>query len=61
MLLRLQRGEPIVYLHAYNVSHGIEDHDLVEVWNDVGNFKARAKITNAMHPTLRFSQLEYLP
>jgi nitrate reductase alpha subunit len=58
MLLRLQRGEPIVYLNAYKVCHGIKDHDLVEVWNDVGNLKARSKITTAMHPTLRFPQLD---
>jgi len=50
-LLRLQRGEPVVYLNPGDArERGIEDHDYVEVWNDLGAFVARAMITPGMRP-----------
>jgi nitrate reductase alpha subunit len=50
-LLRLQRGEPVVYLNAADaLQRGIGDHDLVRVWNDVSAFVARAKPTAAIRP-----------
>jgi DMSO reductase family type II enzyme molybdopterin subunit len=51
MMLRLQRGEPIVMLNdEVAEAHGIEDHGLVRVWNDLGEFEARAKLTGAIRP-----------
>jgi DMSO reductase family type II enzyme molybdopterin subunit len=50
-LLRLQRGEPVVYLNAADAQRrGIADHDFVRVWNDVSAFVARAKPTGAIRP-----------
>jgi len=51
LLLRLQRGEPVVFLNIIDSrARGINDHDLVRVWNDLGNFEARAKLTGAIRP-----------
>ena len=50
-MLRLQRGEPIVYLNDDDArERGIGDHDLVKVWNDVNDFIARARVTGAIQP-----------
>ncbi len=50
-LLRLQRGEPVVYVNAADArSRGIRDNDLVRVRNDVSAFVARAKPTGAIRP-----------
>ncbi len=49
MMLRLQRGEPIVYLSSKQAGdRKIKDHELVRVWNDIGEFFARAVITDTM-------------
>ncbi len=51
MLLRLQRGEPVVYLSAHDAApRGIADHDLVRVRNDLGAFVLRAKIASYVRP-----------
>jgi DMSO reductase family type II enzyme molybdopterin subunit len=51
LMLRLQRGEPIVYLSVGDAKkRGIKDHDLVRVFNDVGSFEIRAKISPATVP-----------
>jgi nitrate reductase alpha subunit len=51
LMLRLQRGEPVVYLNARDArERGIADHALVRVWNDLGEFQARAKLTGAIRP-----------
>jgi nitrate reductase alpha subunit len=51
LMLRLQRGEPLVYLNDRDArAKAIADHDLVRVWNDLGSFVARAKLTGAIHP-----------
>lgn len=51
LMLRLQRGEPVVFLNeAVARDRGIADHEYVRVWNDVGAFVARAKLTGSMHP-----------
>jgi anaerobic selenocysteine-containing dehydrogenase len=51
LMLRLQRGEPVVYLNSGDArSKGIADHDLVRLWNDVGDFRARAKLSGALQP-----------
>ena len=51
LMLRLQRGEPVVYLNRGDASaRGIADHDWVRVWNDVGSFEARAIPTGGIRP-----------
>jgi DMSO reductase family type II enzyme molybdopterin subunit len=50
-MLRLQRGEPVVYLNADDArARSIADNDLVRVRNDVSAFVARAKPTGAIRP-----------
>ncbi|ELZ32549.1 respiratory nitrate reductase alpha subunit apoprotein [Halogeometricum pallidum JCM 14848] len=44
-LLRLQRGEPVVYLHPEDAAErGIEDGDAVEVFNDLAEVELQAKL-----------------
>ncbi|QIB74353.1 molybdopterin-dependent oxidoreductase [Halogeometricum borinquense] len=44
-MLRLQRGEPIVYINPDDAAErGIEDGDTVEVFNDLGAVEVQAKI-----------------
>jgi nitrate reductase alpha subunit len=51
LMLRLQRGEPLVFLNAEDArERGISDHDLLRIWNDVGEFQARAALTGAIRP-----------
>jgi len=50
-LLRLQRGEPIVFLSAEDAAErSIQDGDPVRVHNDVGSFELQAKVTPAVRP-----------
>lgn len=50
-LLRLQRGEPVVYVNADDArARSIRDNDLVRVRNDVSAFVARAKPTGSIRP-----------
>jgi len=49
LMLRLQRGEPIMYMNDEDAAErGIEDHEIVEVFNDVGSFKVHIKTTPLM-------------
>jgi DMSO reductase family type II enzyme molybdopterin subunit len=51
LLLRLQRGEPVVYLSLADARRrGIADHDLVRVRNDLSAFVARAKLCGSIRP-----------
>jgi len=51
LMLRLQRGEPVVYLNPADCrSRGISDGDLVRVHNDLGGFEALAKVAGAIRP-----------
>ena len=51
LMLRLQRGEPIVFVNDKDAARrGIGDHDVVRVWNDIGAFEARAVPTGAIRP-----------
>jgi anaerobic selenocysteine-containing dehydrogenase len=51
LMLRLQRGEPVVYVNDRDArGRGIRDHDLVRIWNDLGSFVARAKLTGGIRP-----------
>lgn len=50
-LLRLQRGEPVVYISQRDAAaRGIRDHDLVRVRNDLGSFVLRAKTAAYVQP-----------
>jgi len=50
-LLRLQRGEPYVWLNPATArSRGLAEGDAVRVFNDVGEFHARAKLMPAVPP-----------
>jgi DMSO reductase family type II enzyme molybdopterin subunit len=51
LMLRLQRGEPVIYLNGGDaLVRGVADHDLVRVWNDLGSFQARAIPTGVIRP-----------
>ncbi|MBW2371211.1 MAG: hypothetical protein JRF70_01650, partial [Deltaproteobacteria bacterium] len=51
MMLRLQRGEPVVCLNRDQArARGIADHDLVRVKNDLEAFVARAKLSEGIRP-----------
>jgi DMSO reductase family type II enzyme molybdopterin subunit len=50
-LLRLQRGEPVVYLNDRDAAErGVNDHDLVRVHNDLGAVVMRAKLARYVRP-----------
>ncbi|MDS0276963.1 molybdopterin-dependent oxidoreductase [Halomicroarcula sp. S1AR25-4] len=50
-MLRLQRGEPVVYLNPDDAEErGIEDGDTVEVFNDLGSVEVQAKIYPSSEP-----------
>jgi len=50
-MLRLQRGEPVVYMNDQDARElGIADHDWVRVSNDLGELLAHAKVTAAIQP-----------
>ena len=51
---RLQRGEPFIYINPLlAATKQIEDNDLVRVFNGLGEFFARAKLT----PSVRDDQI----
>lgn len=50
-MLQLQRGEPVAYMSAADAqARGIGEHDRVKVFNDVGFFFVRVKISPAVQP-----------
>jgi len=50
-LLRLQRGEPCMWISTEDArERGIADGDRIEVFNDVGRFVTRAKLSPAAQP-----------
>ena len=50
-LLRLQRGEPVMYISTQDAeTRGLQDHDLAWVQNDVGGFKVRVKLAPSVQP-----------
>lgn len=51
LLLRLQRGEAAVFVAGPDArERGIADGDLVRLWNDVGEFVVRTKVSEAVQP-----------
>ncbi len=50
-LLRLQRGEPVMYISQQDArARGLKDHDVAWVHNDVGGFKVRVKVAPGVQP-----------
>jgi len=51
LMLRLQRGAPIIYINPADAkARDIRDGDVVEVFNDVGHCRLHALVTPAMQP-----------
>jgi len=51
LMLRLQRGEPTVHLNPDDArGRGISDHDWIRVRNDLGSFRARARVIPGIRP-----------
>ena len=51
MLLRLQRGEPAVWMHPGDMAErGLEDHDKIRVHNAHGEFEARVQPAERIQP-----------
>lgn len=51
MLLRLQRGEPSMWMAVEDArARGVSDHELVTVRNDHGEFRVRARLSAAVAP-----------
>jgi len=51
LMLRLQRGEPLLYVAAADAAQrGIRDGDQVRVFNDHGSFQAMAKVAGSVQP-----------
>jgi nitrate reductase alpha subunit len=50
-MLRLQRGSPVAYMSQVDArERGISDHDRIRVYNDVGEFALRAKVSPTVQP-----------
>ena len=51
----LQRGEPDIYVNPDDAAErGIEDGDLIRIYNDFGNFVAMAHVSSMMQPRQLF-------
>jgi len=49
--LALEHGEPAMWISAADArARGIQEHDLVRVYNDIGEFLVRAKVSPAVRP-----------
>jgi DMSO reductase family type II enzyme molybdopterin subunit len=50
-LLRLQRGEPVIYMNDHDAtSRGLGDNDRARVYNDVGEFEVLVKVSPTVRP-----------
>ena len=50
-MLQLQRGEPVLYISSRDAAErGVQDHDLVTVYNEAGSFRIHAKLSPAVQP-----------
>jgi anaerobic selenocysteine-containing dehydrogenase len=51
LLLRLQRGEPVMYMSTVDAkARGIKDAETVRVWNDLDSFQVMVKLSPALRP-----------
>ena len=55
LLLRLQRGEPIIYLNTDEAKTlGIEDGGWSELYNDLGRMRMRVKVSSMVRPGVAY-------
>ncbi|MCP4276210.1 MAG: molybdopterin-dependent oxidoreductase [Gammaproteobacteria bacterium] len=55
LLLSLQRGEPDIYINPDDAAaRGIEDGDLIRIYNDFGDFVAMAHVSPGLQPNTMF-------
>ncbi len=55
LLLSLQRGQPDVYVNPTDATaRGIQDGDMIRVYNDFGDFKAMAHVSSNTQPQTLF-------
>ena len=55
LMLSLQRGEPDIYVNPDDASaRGVEDGDLIKVFNETGSFIAMAHVSAAIQPGMTF-------
>jgi DMSO reductase family type II enzyme molybdopterin subunit len=51
IILGLQRGEPVAFVSAEDAqSRGVKDGEIVELYNDVGNFRIQAAASPSVRP-----------
>jgi DMSO reductase family type II enzyme molybdopterin subunit len=51
LTLELERGEPVMFMSAFDaMRRRIENHDLVRVYNDIGEYLIRVKVSPAVRP-----------
>ena len=51
MLLRLQRGEPAGWMNPKDMeARGLEDHDMIRIFNDHGEFELHVHRADRMQP-----------
>ena len=51
VILQTHRGEPLVEVSPVDAAgRGVEDDDLIRVYNDIASFAARAKVSAAVRP-----------
>ncbi len=55
LLLRLQRGEPVVYINPVDAdATGVKDGDWAAITNDYGTMRMRAKISSMVRPKVAY-------
>lgn len=55
LLLRFQRGEPLMYLNITDAEKvGVKDNDFAEFYNDLGAIKMRVKYSTMVRPGVAF-------
>ncbi|SMB22287.1 putative steroid C25 dehydrogenase-like alpha-subunit [Sterolibacterium denitrificans] len=55
MMLRLQRGEPLVYLNPTDAAKiGVKDFEYVEIYNNYGSIRMRLKVTAMVRPGVAY-------
>ena len=51
LILQLQRGEPVLFMNTKDAAaRNISDNDVVEAYNDVASFRARAIVSASVRP-----------
>jgi DMSO reductase family type II enzyme molybdopterin subunit len=51
LTLELEQGEPVIFISVADAAErGVGEHDVVRVYNDIGEFGIRAKVSPAVRP-----------